>query len=322
MPEPPSFHRRRDTDELADVAPMRRRSAEGRRPWVTAEIESQPECWSTAARLARSQEGLLPPAGARVLAVGCGTSYYVAKCYAALREEQGFGVTDAAPASEVPLRRSYDVVLVITRSGTTTEVLRALDRLEPESAVAVVGDARSPVAVETDRVVALDFADERSIVQTRFATTALALLRAHLGDDLEGAIAGAHQALAADLPRPDGDLQHLVVLGRGWTVGLAEEGALKCREAAGMWSEAYAAMEYRHGPISAATERTLVWSLGSLPEGLQPGLSATGAEIEIGGLDPLAELVRVQRQAVASGLRAGRDPDAPAHLQRSVVLGE
>ena len=178
------------------------------------------------------------------------------------------------------------------------------------------------MAAQADRVVALAFADERSIVQTRFATTALALLRAHLGEDLERVIADAQEALAADVPRPDGDLQHLVVLGQGWTVGLAEEAALKCREAAGMWSEAYTAMEYRHGPISAATERTLVWSLGPLPEGLQGGLDAAGARIEIGRLDPLAELVRVQRQAVAAALRAGRDPDAPAHLQRSVVLNE
>ena len=289
---------------------------------IMAEIESQPECWSTAVELARSHEALLPPPGARVLALGCGTSYYIAKCYASLRERHGFGLTDAATASDLPLRRRYDVVLVISRSGTTTEVLRALGRLDPELAVGVVGDARSPVAAQADRVVALAFADERSIVQTRFATTALALLRAHLGEDLERAIADAQEALAADLPRPDGDLQHLVVLGQGWTVGLAEEAALKCREAAGMWSEAYTAMEYRHGPISAATERTLVWSLGPLPEGLQGGLDAAGARIEIGRLDPLAELVRVQRQAVAAALRAGRDPDAPAHLQRSVVLNE
>ncbi|CAM5647385.1 hypothetical protein SALBM311S_07571 [Streptomyces alboniger] len=39
-----------------------------------------------------------------------------------------------------------------------------------------------------------------------------------------------------------------------------------------------------------------------------------------GGLDPLAELVRVQRLAVAVAAARGLDPDRPRHLSRSVIL--
>ncbi len=53
-------------------------------------------------------------------------------------------------------------------------------------------------------------------------------------------------------------------LGAGWTVGLANEAALKLREAAGAWTEAYPAMEYRHGPISANADDTLVWPIGAV----------------------------------------------------------
>ncbi len=49
--------------------------------------------------------------------------------------------------------------------------------------------------------------------------------------------------------------RRIVFLGAGWTVGLASEAALKLREAAGAWTESYPAMEYRHGPISAASSR-------------------------------------------------------------------
>jgi glucosamine 6-phosphate synthetase-like amidotransferase/phosphosugar isomerase protein len=38
-------------------------------------------------------------------------------------------------------------------------------------------------------------------------------------------------------------------------------------------------------------------------------------------LDPLADLVRVQRLAVARAAARGLDPDLPRHLTRSVVLG-
>jgi fructoselysine-6-P-deglycase FrlB-like protein len=41
-----------------------------------------------------------------------------------------------------------------------------------------------------------------------------------------------------------------------------------------------------------------------------------------GGLDPLAELVRAQRLAIAIAAARGLDPDAPRHLTRSVVLAE
>ena len=63
----------------------------------------------------------LPQPGDRVAVVGCGTSFYMARAVAALREAHGGGETDAFPASEFPIGRSYDRIVAISRSGTTTE---------------------------------------------------------------------------------------------------------------------------------------------------------------------------------------------------------
>src|SRR5205823_85913 len=104
-------------------------------------------------------------------------------------------------------------------------------------------------------VVALPFADEKSVVQTRFATSALMLLRAQLGEELAPAVSDAEVALRAQLPLNPVGFEQVTFLGRGWTLGIAHEAALKCREAAAFWSEAYPAMDYRHGPISIATTR-------------------------------------------------------------------
>jgi len=90
------------------------------------EILSQPEAWIEAGARAAKADGALPPAGARVVVLGCGTSYYMAQAYAAIREVGGRGETDAAVASETDGVRAYDVAVAISRSGTTTEVLRAL----------------------------------------------------------------------------------------------------------------------------------------------------------------------------------------------------
>ncbi|MFE0353487.1 SIS domain-containing protein [Streptomyces nigra] len=289
--------------------------------YVEDELNSQPECWTRAAADASHAGARLPEPGERVAVVGCGTSYFMAQAYAALREGTGGGETDAFAASEFPHGRAYDRILALTRSGTTTEVLDLLEGAEGRMrTTAITADPDTPVMTAADDVVVLDYADERSVVQTRFATTALTLLRAHLGRHPETAVADARTALAADLPEGLVASGQFTFLGRGWTVGLANEAALKMREASLSWTEAYPAMEYRHGPISVTTTGTATWMFGEAPEGLAEQVRATGAHWIEGRLDPLAELVRAQRLAVAVAATRGLDPDRPRHLTRSVIL--
>lgn len=288
---------------------------------ITNEIASQPALWRKAAGVASAVAGLLPAPGEPAAAIGCGTSLHVARAYAALREERNLGTTDAVTASELSPHRSYGRVVAISRSGTTTEVLRTLERLKGSIAtVAVTAVPGSPVASTADDTVVLDFANEQSVVQTRFATTALAVLRAHAGDRLEAAIVDGEAALAEALPAEPTEFKQFVFLGQGWTVGLADEAALKLREAASAWTEAYSAMEYRHGPISAAGRGTLVWAIGPVDPGVLADAADTGATIVNGGADPMAELVLIQRMAVGLAEAHGLDPDHPKHLTRSVVL--
>jgi fructoselysine-6-P-deglycase FrlB-like protein len=289
--------------------------------YVEDELNSQPECWTRAAAEAAGHAKVLPAAGERVAIVGCGTSYFMAQSVAALREEAGLGETDAFAASEFPRGRAYDRVVALTRSGTTTEVLGLLGALKGRTrTVALTADPDTPVMAAADDVVVLAYADERSVVQTRFATTALTLLRAHLGLHTEAAVADARTALAAELPEGLVDRTQFTFLGRGWTVGLANEAGLKMREASLSWTEAYPAMEYRHGPISISTSGTATWMFGEAPDGLAEQVRDTGALWVAGDLDPLAELVRAQRLAVAVAASRGLDPDRPRHLTRSVIL--
>ncbi|MER6103830.1 SIS domain-containing protein [Streptomyces sp. NPDC001832] len=289
--------------------------------FVEIETASQPECWRRAAELAQTQATALPATGERIAVVGCGTSFYMAQAYAALREESGQGESDAFAASEFPLGRGYDRVVALTRSGTTTEVLELLGRLRGVTrTVAITADPDTPVMTAADEVVVLDFADEQSVVQTRFATTLLTLLRAHLGLHTDAVVRDVETALAEPLPEGLLDCTQFTFLGRGWTAGLANEAALKMKEASLSWTEAYPAMEYRHGPISIATNGTATWMFGTAPEGLAEQVLSTGARWVESGLDPLAELVRVQRLAIARAIARGLDPDSPRHLTRSVVL--
>ncbi|MFE5581763.1 SIS domain-containing protein [Kitasatospora sp. NPDC056531] len=284
---------------------------------VEREIASQPECWRKALEL---KPVGLPERGERVAVIGCGTSLYIAQAYAGLREGAGLGETDAFAASEFPAAREYDRVVAISRSGTTTEVLAALERCGTTPTVALTGDLATPISTAARHVIDLEFADEKSVVQTRFATTALALLRGHLGLAPADLASHAERALAATLPERSTEATQFTFLGTGWTVGLANEAALKLREASGSWTESYPAMEYRHGPISVTGPNSVLWFFGEPPTGLVDQVKPTGAALSVSALDPMADLIRAQRLAVELAKGRGLDPDQPQGLTRSIVL--
>jgi CRISPR-associated protein Cas5a/b/c len=285
------------------------------------EIASQPGFWLQARDLAGAAAEALPPDGERVAVIGCGTSYYMAQAYAVRRERAGKGETDAWPASEVPAGRRYDRVVALSRSGTTTEVLDALGRIpDGTPTVAITADPATPIRAAAGSLISLDFADERSVVQTRFATSALVLLRTHLGEDTTVLVSRAEHALREPLAAELVGAEQFTFLGTGWTIGLANEAALKLREAAQAWTESYSAMEYRHGPISIAAPGRVVWIFGTPPNGLAGEVRRTGARLEISTADPLVDLVRAQRLAAAIAESRNLDPDRPRNLDRSVVL--
>jgi fructoselysine-6-P-deglycase FrlB-like protein len=288
--------------------------------YLTDEIASQPGCWSRAIEMAGSAGTALPGPGERVAAIGCGSSLNVARCYAALREAAGQGETDAFPASEVPARR-YDRLVYISRTGTTTEVLDAL-RAAPRDtpATAITADPDAPLAREARHVVLLDFADERSVVSSRFITSSIVLLRAQLGTDVRSLPAEAEREVARPLPPEWAERAEFTFLGCGWAAPVADEAALKLREASRTWAESYPAMEYRHGPISVSDENTVVWALGEVPSDLLADAGRTGATVIASDADPLVALIGAQRLAAALAERKGIDPDQPRALSRSVIL--
>jgi len=299
--------------------------------YLTDEIASQPGCWSTAIEMADAAGSALPGPGERVAAIGCGSSLNVARCYAALREAAGQGETDAFPASEVPAARRYDRLVYISRTGTTTEVLDALRRAPRDTpTTAVTAAAEAALAQEAGHVVLLGFADERSVVSSRFITSSIVLLRAHLAAapgarpqalaQVRALPAAAALGVERPLPPELTERAEFTFLGCGWAAAVAAEAALKLREASRTWAESYPAMEYRHGPISVSDENTVVWALGEVPADLLADARHTGATVIASGADPLVSLIGAQRLAAALAERKDIDPDQPRALSRSVIL--
>lgn len=288
------------------------------------ELNSQPDTWQRALDMV-DERSVLPKPGEKVAVVGCGTSWFMAQSYAAMRESAGEGITDAYTATEARLGsgRDYDVLIVITRSGTTSEIIDLLKEHKGKlRSVALLGAQDTEVGHLADDVVNLSFADEESVVQTRFATTALMFLRAslHAKADLEKAIDEARKVLACDSVNKYVDAEQYSFLGTDWRLGLATEAALKMRESCQAWTESYSSMEYRHGPIAIAGPGRFTFNFGPAPAGLAEQVNQTGATFVDDDIDPFADLVRVHRIALLTARARGLDPDHPRNLTRSVIL--
>lgn len=287
-------------------------------PHADLEIASQPEIWNQVADFAPSVIALLPKPGERVAITGCGSSWFMAMSYAALRESLGHGETDVWVASEYNFKRKYDRVIALSRSGTTTEVVEATSKIT-DPTVVITAITNSPISANTTAEVVMPFADEESVLQTRWATAALGLLRISLGFDLRSIIGDAEKALASDISEFV-ELEQISFLGRGWTYGLAQEAALKTRESAQFWAEAYPALDYRHGPLSISQPGRGVWVFGNVPNSLLEDIKKTGAVLEHSELDPMAHLVRAQRVAIGIAKKRGLNYDSPRGLARSIIL--
>lgn len=249
------------------------------------EILSQPQTWqATLDAFAIAKAGVEDFLGQadfdQILAVGCGSTYYLAQSAAAILTHCTGIPARALPSSElwlfpcmVPTGRT--LVLTISRSGTTTETVRALKRFREARTglvLAVTCYPGSLLARQADFALVAPDGQEQSIAQTRSFTSMLvltqALTAALAGDEellqrlrrlpkvLEGMVTGL-----GDLPQllgADERIEQFFFLGGGPLYGLANEAMLKTKEMSLSHAEAYHPLEFRHGPMSMANERSLM----------------------------------------------------------------
>ena len=252
-----------------------------------SEILSQPQIWrETDKRLADS--GILRHLADNFssrspwLFVGCGSSYYLCRLIAALWTEYFYVPATAVPASELlfapeeTLRQSSaEQVALISRSGETTEVLRAAELLQTHKAVQSLGvTCKQGSILETlcTHAFKLTWADEKSVVMTR-SFTAILLSFQRLGlqfwgnnqfstalDQLPQKGQEWLDANARKIRRFAGNhkFKDYVFLGQGANYWLAQEAGLKVTEMSASYAQAYHSAEFRHGPRAIAGPDTLI----------------------------------------------------------------
>lgn len=169
---------------------------------------------------------------------------------------------------EAPLRLDQALVVAVSQSGETDEVVQALEYARARGAmtVAITNEEASTLARSADHALVCRSGRELSIPATKTYTaelTAAALLAVVLADrqDLLDELRRVPDEVARLLDELDPLIERRVeryrymdrctVLGRGLNYATALEAALKLKETCALSAEPLSAADFLHGPIAA-----------------------------------------------------------------------
>jgi glutamine---fructose-6-phosphate transaminase (isomerizing) len=326
------------------------------------EIKSQTEAWSQAIELVRKTT--LPEAGNydQVVFTGCGSTYYLSLAASALYQELTGRAARAVPGGELlfnsqtVLTGQRTLLVAVSRSGTTTETVKAVEkfRREKRGDVVVISNYEEVLSRLADVDIVIDQGQEESVAQTRsfgsmfVAATTLGARMAGRSDLVDAMMelprAGSQlmdrcETLAKEVGS-NLNFDRFYFLGSGFRYGLACEVNLKMKEMTLTHSEPFHFLEFRHGPMSMVNEKAVVVGMLSDRNGLQEAkvlsemkmlggtiLSLGEQDADVSFESKIPESVRsvlylpvLQLMAFYRSLTKGLNPDRPSNLTAVVRL--
>ena len=231
----------------------------------------------------------------RVYIVGCGSAYHVGVAARYVMESLARLPVEVDVASEFryrdPVLEPDSLAIIISQSGETADTLAAL-RLCKERGVRTIGIVNvvgSSIAREADATLYTWAGPEIAVATTKAYSTQLAAcyllaiafgqVRGTLDDERAAALVAELQALPEKIEKTLQDKERIqwfaskyanahdaFFIGRGLDYAVALEGSLKFKEISYIHSEAFAAGEMKHGPISLVEKNTLVVGILTQPD--------------------------------------------------------
>lgn len=250
------------------------------------------------------------------------------------------------------LRLDGQFFVAVSQSGRSDDLIAnaAMARDSGALTAALVNDTDSPVAAACDIVLPICAGPERSVAATKtFVASLAALLLLVAGwagdrslaaavDRLPERLAGAGDLDWSAAVDPIAAASSLIAIGRGPTLAIAREAALKLKEIASLHAEAFSSAEFLHGPVAlvgarypilalmpsdadaaAAGMRALVRDLAgkgaalfaASPDGALPVPAPDHPET-----DAVCLIQAFYGMMVRLAARLDIDPDRPRHLQK------
>ena len=317
----------------------------------------------------------------RIYIVACGSAYYVGVQGKYILEKLCKIPVEPVLASEFryadPVLGEDTLVLIISQSGETADTKGALEEAKSHGArtLAIVNVVGSAIARLADDVIYTWAGPEIAVATTKAYSTQLSvvyLLGLFISQQLGTLERAAYDRIYRELQAIPDKMESLLTeeaisrvqycasqyfnnrdvfyIGRNLDSATCLEGSLKLKEIAYLHSEAYAAGELKHGPISLIEDGTLVVAIATNPALYDKTMSnvkevkARGAEvlgltierlaygmqgdadsvIAIPETDPILQpalsIVPLQCLAYYIALMRGCDVDKPRNLAKSVTV--
>ncbi|GMM93857.1 SIS domain-containing protein [Qipengyuania sp. MTN3-11] len=245
------------------------------------------------------------------------------------------------------------LAIAISQSGRSPDLIESAAAASAAGAlvVALVNDETSPLARQADILLPLHAGEETSVAATKSYIASLVAIAdlvaaVQIDDRLERAL----NELAPVLQRawnadwsaalePLTQIERLLVLGRGATLPIAAEAALKFKEVARIHGEAFSSAEVAHGPMALVREGEPIFAFtpsDAAREGFADRLTALaerGATIIGTGcedcaiplqsanssdpaVDAIASIQSFYRFVESLARKRRLDPDRPPHLSK------
>ncbi|NON61265.1 glutamine--fructose-6-phosphate transaminase (isomerizing) [Acidianus sp. RZ1] len=294
----------------------------------------------------------------RILIVGAGTSYHAGLLFSILLQREGINAIPVIASEYYNYRTSTDdSILAISQSGETLDVRLAMGKFKAEGSkiISLTNVIYSEISRQSDVSLYTSAGPEIGVAATKTFTSQVASLlllwsaikdedfsylrNAHIVVEDSLSLSGKASAFGEELAKQS----NAYFLGRGLSLPLAMEAALKVKEIAYIHSEAYPAGESKHGPIALVTQGfPVIFINGEEDLGLQDNVQEmkargsktysisinkslnTDREILIKVNDkrlfPLAIAPLIQILAYRSAVIKGTDPDKPRNLAKTVTV--
>lgn len=326
------------------------------------EIKLQSEAWEQALDVTRGAVLPTPVDYQQVLFTGCGSSYYLSLAAAAMYQELTGCLARAVPGGELllspqnTLTNKATLLIAVSRSGTTTETVKAVEKFKQMNCgeVVVISNYDGALSRLSDVNIVISKGQEKSVAQTRsfasmyVAVSAICARMAGRNDLLSSMnrlpsigerLISEYVSLAKEIGE-DLSFDRFYFLGSGIRYGLACEVNLKMKEMTLTHSEPFHFLEFRHGPISMLNEKTVVVGLVSesnfkheqavLNEmralgGKTLALGESGEDIAFNSgisesVNGVLYLPALQLMALYRSVAKGLNPDRPKNLNAVVRL--
>lgn len=230
------------------------------------EIREQPDVWRAIASSDKAETLARAIRGRDVVLLGSGSSLFVSQLGALALRRRGIRA-HALAATEAPLdNAAYQnaVVIACSQSGRSTDLIDALDVLQPKTLIALTNTPDSMLGQRANVTIDVGSGPEIAVPASKSVTSTAAILLWAAGlmsgehsrssaslqetaEDVRGWLDGPEVDTVREAAQRIARRRSVVIVATGYGLPIAYEFALKLKEASYIHAEGFSAGEFRHG---------------------------------------------------------------------------